>query len=431
MISTFYSYKGGVGRSMALANVADRLCRQGLRTLVVDFDLEAPGLERYFPIDTQAARQNPGLLDLLIAYKQAMSQPVGRNARDFQKLEQYIFRVYYELPGGGSLDLLSAGVRADEEQLSNYAYQLRTFDWQEFYFEWGGELFFQWLAREIGKRYDVALVDSRTGVTEMGGVCAYQLADSLVMFCAPNAQNLQGTREVLRNFNSERVRALRKDRALQLLVAPARVQQNSPELQRFHDSFAAFEEFAPAALKAMGLSFWDLMVPYDPAFAFEERVAGETVDAADAGLMQAYDRLATIVASMSPEGSKAAEAGKRMAAAAIAGSGAAPPVEPEYDATTAFAGYDVFISYHTSDSEMGLHVSKVLEDAGLRTFRPHDLRGGEPFLEQVKSALDNSAVVLVLVGEQLARISHTGSLSRKETGFGGRQAGFAAWTKNT
>ena len=276
---------------MALANVADRLCRYGLKTLIVDFDLEAPGLERYFPIDMQAARQSPGLLDLLIAYKQAMSQPVGQSTRDFRKLEQYIFPVYYELPGSGSLHLLPAGMRGDEDQLSNYAYQLRTFDWQEFYFDWGGELFFQWLAREIGKRYDLALVDSRTGVTEMGGVCAYQLADSLVMFCAPNGQNLQGTRDVLRNFNSERVRALRKDRALQVLVAPARVQQDSPELGKFRAAFSAFEEFAPATLKAMGLSFWDLMVPYDPAFAFEERVVGENGTAASVRAARGGGRL--------------------------------------------------------------------------------------------------------------------------------------------
>jgi len=197
MICTFYSYKGGVGRSMALANVADRLCRHGLKTLIVDFDLEEPGLERFFPVDIPAARQNPGLLDLLISYKQAMSQPVGRSARDFQKLEQYLFTVYYGLPGGGSLHLLPAGVRGDEEQLSNYAYRLRTFDWQEFYFDWGGELFFQWLAREIDRRYDVALIDSRTGVTEMGGICAYQLADSLLMFCARQMSRAERERVVI------------------------------------------------------------------------------------------------------------------------------------------------------------------------------------------------------------------------------------------
>ncbi|HLM42734.1 MAG TPA: AAA family ATPase, partial [Myxococcaceae bacterium] len=47
-IISFYSYKGGVGRSMALANVATLLAHRGRRVLVVDFDLEAPGLHRYF-----------------------------------------------------------------------------------------------------------------------------------------------------------------------------------------------------------------------------------------------------------------------------------------------------------------------------------------------------------------------------------------------
>jgi MinD-like ATPase involved in chromosome partitioning or flagellar assembly len=48
MIYTFYSYKGGVGRSMALVNIAELFYQNGLNVLMVDFDLEAPGLERYF-----------------------------------------------------------------------------------------------------------------------------------------------------------------------------------------------------------------------------------------------------------------------------------------------------------------------------------------------------------------------------------------------
>lgn len=47
-IITFYSYKGGTGRSMALANVAWILASQGERVLTIDWDLEAPGLHRYF-----------------------------------------------------------------------------------------------------------------------------------------------------------------------------------------------------------------------------------------------------------------------------------------------------------------------------------------------------------------------------------------------
>ena len=40
---TFYSYKGGTGRSMALANVACYLARK-YRVLAIDWDLDAPGL---------------------------------------------------------------------------------------------------------------------------------------------------------------------------------------------------------------------------------------------------------------------------------------------------------------------------------------------------------------------------------------------------
>src|SRR5262245_4309869 len=47
-IVTFYSYKGGTGRSMALANFAWILAAAGRRVVVIDWDLEAPGLHRYF-----------------------------------------------------------------------------------------------------------------------------------------------------------------------------------------------------------------------------------------------------------------------------------------------------------------------------------------------------------------------------------------------
>ena len=46
-IITFYSYKGGTGRTMALANVGWILASSGKRVLLVDWDLEAPGLHRY------------------------------------------------------------------------------------------------------------------------------------------------------------------------------------------------------------------------------------------------------------------------------------------------------------------------------------------------------------------------------------------------
>ncbi|WP_094222538.1 hypothetical protein [Streptomyces diastatochromogenes] len=41
------SYKGGTGRMMALVNASWILASNGKRVLLVDWDLEAPGLHRY------------------------------------------------------------------------------------------------------------------------------------------------------------------------------------------------------------------------------------------------------------------------------------------------------------------------------------------------------------------------------------------------
>src|ERR1044072_4989220 len=81
-IITFYSYKGGTGRSMTLANVACLLAlhhtsKDGRGVLMVDWDLEAPGLHRFFRKkfnDLYASKgdyqtildQEYGLIDLFI-----------------------------------------------------------------------------------------------------------------------------------------------------------------------------------------------------------------------------------------------------------------------------------------------------------------------------------------------------------------------------
>src|SRR5580658_3868217 len=71
LIYTFYSYKGGVGRTMAVANVAALLAKWGRSVLVIDWDLEAAGIERFFCQDSKAAQEiraaKPGIVDLVQA----------------------------------------------------------------------------------------------------------------------------------------------------------------------------------------------------------------------------------------------------------------------------------------------------------------------------------------------------------------------------
>src|SRR5262245_62504901 len=72
-IITFYSYKGGTGRSMAVANVAWILASSGKRVLTVDWDLEAPGLHRYYTpfLSDKDLTGSDGLIDLLIEFRDA------------------------------------------------------------------------------------------------------------------------------------------------------------------------------------------------------------------------------------------------------------------------------------------------------------------------------------------------------------------------
>ena len=90
---------------------------------MIDFDLEAPGLEDYFSVDQESVRANAGLFDLILQYKAEMSSDVPIVPEDhFRRLnELFIVSIYPRLPSGGKLDLMPAGRRGNDEQLSEYA----------------------------------------------------------------------------------------------------------------------------------------------------------------------------------------------------------------------------------------------------------------------------------------------------------------------
>src|ERR1017187_1196079 len=72
-IVTFYSYKGGTGRTMALANVAWILASNGKRVLSVDWDLESPGLHKFFHpfLDESTVSATPGVIEIINDYESA------------------------------------------------------------------------------------------------------------------------------------------------------------------------------------------------------------------------------------------------------------------------------------------------------------------------------------------------------------------------
>src|ERR1700752_1278094 len=94
-IVTFYSYKGGSGRTMTVANVAWILASNGLRVLTVDWDLESPGLHRYFHpflLDKQL-RSTRGVIDMVRDFSTAAMDPHGDD--DPGWFEQYANVLHY------------------------------------------------------------------------------------------------------------------------------------------------------------------------------------------------------------------------------------------------------------------------------------------------------------------------------------------------
>jgi|SRR5215207_768542 len=337
MIYTFYSFKGGVGRSMALANVAELLYRRGSKVLIVDFDLEAPGLEGYFnisnavftPPDIQGKR---GVIDLILSYKEMRSLPLTKfsGPEDHAKqslpkafpypvepLTNFVVPIYKEGAKGGSLSIMPAGSRLGEE-FTSYAQSVRTFDWDDFYKNWDGEQFFEWFRLQAEKIADYVLVDSRTGISEMSGVCTYQLADVVAMFVSPNQQNLDGTLMMARSLsNPKLIEEGRKGRPLSLVFVPSRVEQGEAILL---DNFATeFDKtlggFITTSLVFEKNAFVDLKIPYVAYYAFMESVAAREPERASAAdLIEAFERL---VNALQLHGSEALQADKLYSKALI------------------------------------------------------------------------------------------------------------------
>lgn len=298
MIFTFYSYKGGVGRSMALANMAELFYRAGLNVLMIDWDLESPGLETFF-FDTAQMDDilsQLGLMDMLLAYKEQMTQPwsvTDGEVLQLPELEDFVTKIRSGGAGEGELCLLTAGDRS-AENFAEYAQSVITFDWQDFYQNWEGERYIEWLRQQLEQRYHLILIDSRTGVTEMGGICTYHLADVITMFCAPNRQNLYGTYNMAQKFTDPIWPSLRQQRPLNVLIVPSRIERaESNFLDNFQKEFISrFQEFVPHEQGIDIKRLWELAIPYIPKYVYQETIAVRESDLASAeDLATAYREL--------------------------------------------------------------------------------------------------------------------------------------------
>ena len=283
-IVTFYSYKGGVGRSMALANVAVLLANAGRRVLVIDFDLEAPGIEQYF-LYFEAEPSSAGILDLLDDLR------AGRK-RSFQRYVTHL-RVSAE----ASIDLLASGRERDP---TKYLSRLNALDWEDFFRAGGGNKL-EALRDQWKRDYDVVLIDSRTGLSDSGGVCTIQLPDVLAVMFTANNQSLLGARDAARLAIQARQTLSYTRMSLTVLPIPSRVGVNEFALmqewmERFAEEFAELmSDWVPKDVAALDV-LRRLKIPQHDYFGFGERLAVIEQGTSDfAGMSHSYQVIASLI----------------------------------------------------------------------------------------------------------------------------------------
>jgi CRISPR type III-B/RAMP module RAMP protein Cmr6 len=269
-IITFYSYKGGTGRSMAVANTAWILASAGKKVLAVDWDLEAPGLHRYFSpflLDPELT-SSEGLIEMVAdAALQAVTPPSeGAAAPDLSEgdLARYTLSLDWTFANGGKLDFLPAG-RQDE----TYSKRINSFEWGRFWERLGGSAFLEAVRRKMRAVYDYTLIDSRTGLADTAGICTMEMPGTLVICFTLNHQSIQGAAAVAKSVAAQRP-------GIEILPVPMRMDATVPRRRQeaMRKASVAFSGF-PRGLtgRERDRYFEEISAPYYPYYSYEETLA--------------------------------------------------------------------------------------------------------------------------------------------------------------
>jgi MinD-like ATPase involved in chromosome partitioning or flagellar assembly len=339
-VITFYSYKGGVGRTMALASVAVQLAKWGYKVLAIDMDLEAPGLHAFFRPWLKASVRR-GVIELLETF-------------DKPSVTWRDSVVRLKAPGAEHpLAFMPAG-RLDH----NYLQRVQALDWDELYARKFGR-FLESMRAEWVADFDFILIDSRTGVSDSGGVCTIQLPNYLVVLCTANDQSVSGVADIATRAQEGQAK-LPLDRGRLLVVpVPTRLDQTEYELRKlWHERFVRalggfVREWAGAEKGVVAELVQHLGVPYIPYWSYGEGIPTLRDTSADKlSVGFAHETLAALLANDLGSVDDLLSNREGFVRQAAAGSRS----EGEQ--------VDVFLSYAAADQKTALALTEQLRERG-------------------------------------------------------------------
>lgn len=278
LVVTFYSFKGGVGRTTSLALVSTILASRGRRVVLIDFDLEAPGLSFLLPVVPDS--NSLGLLDYL--HQRYLTPEI--NTPTFNECVRQV-----PLNTRGEIFLVAAG-----EYDESYIHRLADLDVRLFYQRDDNPI--HQLFDDIKKNLepDVILIDARTGFNEMGAVALFDQADLGVICFAPTNQSFEGLQWVVQAANKQRnYRGIPDLRFLVTPMPPVAQAQQQFWMTRTYEWIASNWDIPPA-LTVEEICY---QVPYNPNISTLVNV-GEDLPT---GLLDPYTPIADAIFASLPE----------------------------------------------------------------------------------------------------------------------------------
>lgn len=189
-ILSFYSHKGGVGRTTTLCAVAMKLARQTKKVVVVDLDLEAPALGTLLADTPVEYGVTDYLLERLLA-----GDGYRPDLRDFVVRQSDPALIG---DGGEPIRCFPAGQINEHylEKLSRLDYELIA----RYTDRSNSPLadLFSHIKSQIEPDY--LLIDCRAGLHDLGGLAVHQLSHANVIFGLDSEQSWQGLRCILRGL---------------------------------------------------------------------------------------------------------------------------------------------------------------------------------------------------------------------------------------
>lgn len=209
---TFFSYKGGVGRTLAAMNFAVYLAKLGLKVVILDFDLDAPGVDSKFP-GFKLPNGQLGLIDYILRFQRDGSGP--------GPIEEILCHVPISSP---RQDCIVGLIPAGDYLAADYCKKLNELNWSEVFSDERGVAFFQLFLERIKEELspEVLVIDSRTGFSEIGGLCTQQLADETVILSSLASESVKMTRHLAKMISESEI-AKTLDKPVETKVVVCRV----------------------------------------------------------------------------------------------------------------------------------------------------------------------------------------------------------------